>query len=162
MLTHVIGPTVAPQSCKMSGTVDPVTQHNIPEDFHLQQHYCENLKSCNKPLGLRIKFHLPTFVTNYILSFILNMTGSKEFLYSLRNVWTSCFFVSTSYEYDQTRLQLTEKNTFFLIRYMFRPKLSIMSLCIKSDIFLYFYTNTDMSHLGPKHAAYWKNCTIFQ
>jgi hypothetical protein len=82
MLSPFIGPTVAPQSCKMSGTVDPSTQHNIPKDFHVQQHCCENLKSCNKPLGLRTKFHLSPFVSNYILSFILNMTGSKEFLFN--------------------------------------------------------------------------------
>jgi len=81
-ISHVVGPTFAPQTWKMSGTVDPMIQHNIPEDFHLQQHCCENLKSCNKPLGPGIKFHLPPFISDYILSFILNMTGSEEFLFN--------------------------------------------------------------------------------
>jgi hypothetical protein len=51
------------------------------------------------------------------------------------------------------------KNIFFSISYMFRPKLSIISLCIKIYIFLYKHRYVP---LGPKHSTYWKHCTIFQ
>jgi hypothetical protein len=30
----------------MLGALYPGTQRNIPEDLNLQQHHCENLKSC--------------------------------------------------------------------------------------------------------------------
>ena len=33
-------------SFKTPGTTDPATQHHIPRDVNLQQHHCENLKTC--------------------------------------------------------------------------------------------------------------------
>ena len=53
------------------------------------------------------------------------------------------------------------KKTLFSISYIFLPKLSIISLCIKTHIFMFLYKHWYVP-LGPKHAAYWKHCTIFQ
>jgi hypothetical protein len=35
----------APQPCEISETTCPVTQRHIPENFHPQQHPCDNFKS---------------------------------------------------------------------------------------------------------------------
>lgn len=67
-----------PTILKMSETVDPVTPHNIPKDFSTTA--MRKLKSCDIPLDLRIKFHLPPFISKYILSFILTLHDPKSFL----------------------------------------------------------------------------------